>query len=433
MRPALPRHGPVGLRTVRPGRRPAGADLLGRPRRHLRVDRGDVRRPRRRRLPRVRHRLGRAQRGGVRRVPGRAHRRPARPSPVGRRQGHRRRRAGDVAPVPAAGRPAARRALHRRAAEDRARLARCAVRAAGARGRDRRPGRLERADAPDAGRPRSRRLGRADGRAGRAAAAARRHGAPRRRRDRDHPVRRPGHRRHDVVRRAPAGPRGRRRLPRAHDPRAARRPGAARPRDHGGASRQRHRHGGATGYQRAAALSVGGGPIAVLRDAAARAEPHPPARRARRVHRGPYADRAGRAADDVQRARPDDRARGQAQHQRVGAVAPLRAVDRRAVGRHRATARPTRSWPRSRRPHPASPAASSRCTCRRRWTSSASWGCAAATSCTSRWAWTRCSPTGRCPSWRATVRRCAACSSPARRPIRAAGCSAPPAGPRRGS
>ncbi len=54
-------------------------------------------------------------------------------------------------------------------------LARRAVRAAGARGRHRRPGRLERADAPDAARPCSRRLRRADRGAGRAAAPARRH------------------------------------------------------------------------------------------------------------------------------------------------------------------------------------------------------------------------------------------------------------------
>ena len=68
----------------------------------------------------------------------------------------------------------------------------------GARGRDRRPGRLERADAPDAAGPRGRRLRRADrarwpsgcGGCGGTRAA-------RRRRRRDHPVRRPGHRRHD--------------------------------------------------------------------------------------------------------------------------------------------------------------------------------------------------------------------------------------------
>ena len=70
-------------------RRAAGADLPRRPRPHLRLDRGGVRRPRRRRLPRVRHRLGGPQRGGLRGLPGRADRRPARPAPVGRRQGHR--------------------------------------------------------------------------------------------------------------------------------------------------------------------------------------------------------------------------------------------------------------------------------------------------------------------------------------------------------
>ena len=56
---------------------------------HLRVHRGRLRRPRRRRLPRVRHRLGRPQRGGLRGLPGRADRRPARAATCAGRVGKR--------------------------------------------------------------------------------------------------------------------------------------------------------------------------------------------------------------------------------------------------------------------------------------------------------------------------------------------------------
>ena len=101
------------------------------------------------------------------------------------------------------------------------------------------------------------------------------------------------------------GPRRRGRLPRADHPRAARRRGAARPGDHRGAGRQRHRHGGAARHHRTAALPAAAGSSPYSRDAAARAEPHPPAGGVRRVHRGPHADRAGRAGDVVSNTEPN--------------------------------------------------------------------------------------------------------------------------------
>ena len=68
---------PWGFAPFGAARRPAGDHVPRRPRPHLCLDRRRLRRARRRGLPRVRHRLGRPQRGGLRGVPGRAVRRPA--------------------------------------------------------------------------------------------------------------------------------------------------------------------------------------------------------------------------------------------------------------------------------------------------------------------------------------------------------------------
>ena len=64
-----------------------------------------------------------------------------------------------------------------------------------------------------------------------------------------------------------------------------------------------------------------------------------PSRQALRRAHGEYSaglppDRAGRAGHDVQRLRRHDRPARQAQRHRLGAVAPVRAVERRALGRH---------------------------------------------------------------------------------------------------
>ena len=344
----------------------------------------------------------------------------------------RRRRAGDVAAVPAAGRPAARRALRRRAAQDRAVLARRAVRPADARGRDRRPGRLERPACTAAARPRGRRHRRADRGPRRTAPTAR--AAPSGSATAPRAItreRRPGHRRHHRVRRPRPRPRRRRRLPRPHHARAARRRGAAR------AARPR-RSGSAT----ASAWWSGSPPPHCPR--------YPASADAPGVRRTPRCSCSRRAAPSSAAAYGDFVAGRTPTEPAVLVMTPT-ALDPSIAppGKHVVTA--WAQW------HPyelstgehwddireregdrivaqverAAPGFTEHdraaCTCRRRSTWSASSACGAATSCTSRWGWTRCSPTGRCPSWRVTVRRCAASSSPARRRTRAAACSARPA------
>jgi phytoene dehydrogenase-like protein len=80
---------------------------------------------------------------------------------------------------------------------------------------------------------------------------------------------------------------------------------------------------------------------------------------------------------------PLDRAARPAQRVAVGAVAPVRPARRgrrqQVVGRRPRRRSPTPSWPRSNGSRPGSAPASSTCTCRPRWTSSASSGCCAAT------------------------------------------------------
>ena len=163
VRADLPRPGPVGLRAVRTARRPAGDHVLARA--------WTARASRSRRCaatatPRPTARSSPTGPPATRRCSRRS-RTSRPPAGSGRHlwgagQGRRRRRAGDVAAVPAARRPAARRALRRRAAEDRAGLARRPVGPADARGRHRGPGRLERAAAHASAGARRRRLRRAD-------------------------------------------------------------------------------------------------------------------------------------------------------------------------------------------------------------------------------------------------------------------------------
>ena len=166
-RPALRRLRPVGLRPrpapgdPGPGRPAAG--LLGRPRRHLRLDRRGLRRRRRRRLPPRSSRCGaRAARAVVRRV--RAAPAPGRAGPrvlaarraVRRPAAHARRRPGRR--LPRLRRRAARPLVHQRAAQGGAGLVRRPVRAADVRARHRGDGRLGRAAARRPARPPGRRL-----------------------------------------------------------------------------------------------------------------------------------------------------------------------------------------------------------------------------------------------------------------------------------
>ena len=136
-----------------PHRGRPGHPLLRRPRPHLRLDRGGLREPGRRGLPRVRPRLVGPQHPRLPGLPGRPDGRAPRPDAVGRRQEHRPRRPGAVPAVPHQRRQPARRALRRRAAQDRAGLDGRAVRAADPRGGHGRPRRLEHDDAPAAAGP----------------------------------------------------------------------------------------------------------------------------------------------------------------------------------------------------------------------------------------------------------------------------------------
>ena len=269
----------------------------------------------------------------------------------------------------------------RRAAEDRAGLARRAVRTARARGRHRRPGRLEHADAPPGTRPGGRRQRCAHDRAGRAAAAgwAARSGSvtvPR-------AIARAGDRVTGVVtdggERLTRAHRGRR-LPRPHHPRAARRRDAAGARDP--AVRVGNGIGlvvrlGTTGLPR---YPVGGRLVGVQRDAAAGPQPRPPAGGARRVRRRPAADRAGRARHDAERAGPDDRSGRPPQRDASGRSGTPTRCRPASTGTTSPTARPTSVLAQRRAGGArASPARSSTGTCRRRSTWSASWDCCAAT------------------------------------------------------
>ena len=114
-------------------------------------------------------------------------------------------------------------------------------------------------------------------------------------------------------------------------------------------------------------------------DAAPRTEPHLPPQRARRLRRGPHADRAGRPRHD---ARPPSTRRSRrpastsSPRGRSGIPTSCRPA---STGTTSATARATGSSRRSSARRRASPTRSSRCTCRRRSTWSASSACAAAT------------------------------------------------------
>ena len=199
---------PWALRAVRPGRRPAGHHLPRRPRR------APARRSRRVCGARdadayraLRHRLGQPQRGGVRGVRGPAHRGEPRPPPLAGRPAQRRRRAGDVAAVPAARRPAARRDA---STDERLKTALAWL------GAQSGPPTHEVATADLVGwnalmhsRPPGRAVGGSGALTGRprgTAPPARRHGPARRRCRRDHPRRRAGHRRAHRLRRAARRP-----------------------------------------------------------------------------------------------------------------------------------------------------------------------------------------------------------------------------------
>ena len=230
---------------------------------------------------------------------------------------------------------------------------------ADARGRHRRPGRLERADAPHAAGPRRRRLRRADRRAGRAAAPARRHGRGSATARRDHP------------RPATGSPASRTDVRRAHRRPARSSPAATCSRPSSCSATRRCCARATT------AVRVGNGIGMVVRlgtndlprypSAAARRRRTPPCSCSRRAAptcapaHGEFV--AGRTPTEpavllmtFSRDRPDDRAARASTTSRAWAQwHPYELSTGEQLGRHRATARRTRSWRRSRRPRPASP------------------------------------------------------------------------------
>jgi hypothetical protein len=309
-------------------------------------------------------------------------RREPRPAPVGVGAATGLRRHGAVAAVPHLRRRACSTSTSPTSASRPRWRGSARSRAADPRGRHRRPRRLERDAAPAPARPPEGRVGDAVGRArasgsrrsaGRCASAtAPRASSPATARAR----------RRDRVRRAHRRTRGRGRLPRADD----RRPRRRRHPAPGGRGRARRAGARTIRVATASAWSCGWRTSAcratrlhrrrgVAGAAAARAD-----RAFLRAAHGDFVAGAPRAAggarDDVLGLRRHDRAAGQAQRDRLGAVAPLRAVERRGLGRHRRARGHEARRRRRRRRTRASPTPSSTCTCRPRSTSSASSACA---------------------------------------------------------
>ena len=341
----------MGLRPG-PARRGRPADRLPpRPRRHVREHRRGLRGPGRRRLPPLRRPVGRAGRPDDGRLRRPSHRRGPRggvPRPRGRPRPLRRR-----PDLPLLRRRPARRDLRVRAPQGRARVVRCAVRAAHVPPRHGADGRIRGADAPDPAGPRDRRVG-----------GPRRRPRLRRPLPRRHRV--PGCGRHGhpagggrLARRHPGRSRAalpcrRRRLPRPHHarpvgPRAARGPARGVAPTH--PPRVRPGDGGPAGHLRAAPV-----PGCAHRDQRARppvarhrpAPTRPPVRRrgGRRARRGP-----GGPGHELQRPRPLARPAGTPRAHALVAVAPPAPRRRdRVVGGRRRGGRPDRRRTRAVRP-----------------------------------------------------------------------------------